>query len=281
MTGAAVPDGRDVDYASLQLGHRLGHGGQGEVFELRSPFPGLVVKRYYRADADAQALKRLVDLPRTLPPGDQALLASHTAWPLARVMSGATVAGCVMRKIPDRFRGRTLARQQNREISYLLHEPKPLFWGDISPPGIDGRIKLVRQLVALVDLLHKHALILGDVSMTNLLWVCNPAAAIFLIDCDGIRRLGGRPVHPQTETPDWKDPLPAHGALDLDNDRYKCALLVGRILSQNPRAHPGVPLRLLPGIPERIANCVCSLWQQAAGPRGLRPDINRWKLALT
>jgi hypothetical protein len=281
MTGPGLPDGHDIDRGSLRTGRQLGCGGQGAVFELGSSHSGLVVKLYYRSDADGAALKRLVDLPRALSPQDQALLRRQAAWPLARVMNGTSVAGFVMRKIPDRFRGRTLAGSRERELSYLLFEPKPMFWGDISPPDIGGRIELVRQIAAIVHLLHSNVLIIGDVSTANLLWACDPAAAVFLIDCDGIRCLGRRPVHPQTETVDWKDPLPAKPSLDLDNDRYKCALIMGRILSRNPRVHPGAPLDLLPAIPERIAAGVQSLWQQAARARGLRPDVNQWLLALT
>lgn len=280
MTGSGLPDGDDIDRGSLRHGRQLGRGGQGAVFELDNPHSGLVVKLYYRGDADGAALKRLVELPRALTPQDRVLLSTRAAWPLARVMNGSSVAGFVMQKIPDRFRCRTLAGSRERELSYLLFEPRPMFWGDISPPDIAGRIELVRQIAAIVHLLHRNALIIGDVSTANLVWACDPAAAVFLIDCDGIRRLGRRPVHPQTETVDWKDPLPAKLYLDLDNDRYKCALIIGRILSRNPRVHPGAPLDLLPGIPERIAGGVQSLWQQAARPRGLRPDVNQWLLAL-
>lgn len=56
-------------------------------------------------------------------------------------------------------------------------------------------------------LLHTKALIIGDVSMNNVLWAGagGQPATIFLIDCDGIRKLGQRPVLPQADTPDWHD----------------------------------------------------------------------------
>lgn len=312
MSAGAWPDGSDVDLRSLRLGRELGKGGQGTVHEVESsPYAGLVFKRYFRTSADAAALKRLVDLPSALVPGKAELLRRQTAWPLARVMDGHEVCGFVMQPIPQRFRGRTASGSRPRELQYLLFEPTPL-WGDISPPDVDGRIDLARQIVSLIHLLHSHAVILGDISMNNLLWACDSTAAVFMIDCDGVRRLGSRPVHPQGETPDWTDPLRTEPAgprqawptnaqrarptnphqagpataqrvspqLDLDNDRYKSALVVGRILSRDAKVRPGEQLKLLPGIPAFMAARVQSLWQQAARPRGSRPDTNLWISAL-
>ena len=197
-------------------------------------------------------------------------------------MSDNAVTGFVMQRIPERFRGRTLfGKSKPRELQYLLFEPKPT-WGDIAPPGTDGRVELAREIAGLIHFLHTRTLVIGDMSMNNLLWAYDSAAAIFMIDCDGIRRLGHRPVHPPTETPDWQDPRRPSGDqgasrdLDLDNDRYKCALIIGRILSRNHYARPGEHLDLVPGVPGDIASGVQSLWRQADRPRGSRPGADRW-----
>ena len=116
--------------------------------------------------------------------------------------------------------------------------------------------------------------------MNNLLWAPGPPAEIFLIDCDGIRRLGRLRVHRQADTP-YLDKGPAKTAaeLDLDNDRYKCALLIGRVLSRMPYVHPGADSPL-PGVPDSVAHRVQALWQQACRGRGCRPHANNWLLAL-
>jgi hypothetical protein len=145
---------------------------------------------------------------------------------------------------------------------------------------VPGRIELAREIASFMHFLHAHVLIAGDISMNNFLWAHDSAAAIFLIDCDGIRRLGRRPVHPPVATPDWDDPKRTRPELDLDNDRYKCALLIGRMLSRSPYLHPGQPLEILPGVPERIVAGVQELWQQAARARGSRPAVNHWMSAL-
>jgi DNA-binding helix-hairpin-helix protein with protein kinase domain len=238
-----------------------------------------VYKEYLTANADAAALKRLVDIPAAMPSAGRDRLLRQTAWPLARVMDGGRARGFVMQRIPDRFRGRAARSAVDRELQYLLYEPKPM-WGGIKPPGSKGRLELARQIAALLQSLHEHALIAGDISMKNLLWAYGPPAEVFLIDCDGIRQLGHRPVYTQAETPDWDDPT-RRARLDLDNDRYKCALLIGRVLSRTPYARPGDPLPLAEGIPDSIVRRVQALWLQASRGRGCRPHTSNWVLALT
>jgi hypothetical protein len=85
----------------------------------------------------------------------------------------------------------------------------------------------------------------------------------------------------QAETTDWTDPHAVKTGLDLDSDRYKLALVMGRVLTRTADLHPGSPLPLLPGVPDRIAGRVSELWMQAAGPRGNRPDAQQWLMALS
>jgi hypothetical protein len=162
-------------------------------------------------------------------------------------------------------------------LQYLLYEPKWM-WGDIAPPDIDGRLGIARNTVALFRLLHSRRLVVGDVSMSNLLW--SPAGQIFLLDCDGVRELGAVPVLPQPETLDWDDPSQPASGPDLDTDRYKLALLVARVLTRSPALRPGAPVARPPGLPERIAGEVAARFAEAAGPRGSRPDAAQWARAL-
>jgi DNA-binding helix-hairpin-helix protein with protein kinase domain len=279
MAVSAQPDGSDIDQSVLKLGRELGRGGQGAVVELAGSYAGLVFKRWFRQDADAAALKQLVDMPAALPSAERERFHKQTAWPLARVMNGNAAAGFVMQRIPDRFRARTGRKPINRELQYLLYEQRPL-WRDITLPPVEGRLELAREIASLVRFLHAHVLIAGDISMNNILWAYRPAVEVFLIDCDGIRRLGRRPVHRQADTPDWRDPKKVAAELDLDNDRYKCALLIGRVLSRMPYVKPGEPLPLLPGIPDRNVRRIQALWQQAGRGRGSRPHADRWLSAL-
>ena len=279
------PGPADIDEASLRIGAELGAGGQGTVYQVEGQ-PGLVFKQYKVAGADPDALKILVDLPGQLPPSERDRLHARTAWPLARVYNRGQLSGFLMQEIPGRFAAANIAGTRKlRELQFLVYPRKPL-WGQIVPPGgvsARTRIEVAREFTALVGLLHGRALIAGDVSMNNVLWTGTDGApvTIFLIDCDGIRRLGSRPVLAQAETLDWNDPCQPPSGPNLDTDRYKLALLVGRVLSVSAYARPGEPLALVPGVPARVAERVTAAWQRAAGPFGGRPDAAAWAMALS
>jgi hypothetical protein len=284
-TGTPWPGPADVDEATIGVGEELGSGGQGTVYRVDGQ-PGLVFKRYKVTGADPDALKILVELPGQLQPSERDRLHARTAWPLARVYSKGQLSGFLMREIPERFAAASDAGGMKlRELQYLVYPRKPL-WGQIVPPGgvsAQTRLEVAREFTHLVSLLHGKALIVGDVSIRNVMWTGTDGApaTIFLIDCDGIRKLGSRPVLTQAETLDWNDPqMPASGP-NLDTDRYKLALLVGRVLSVSAYLRPGEPLLPVPGVPSRIATRVTEAWQRAAGPLGSRPDPAQWAMALS
>lgn len=127
-------------------------------------------------------------------------------------------------------------------------------WGNMvsGEVTIEPRIAIAAEFAKLMHLLHSRSLVIGDVSQMNVLWALGDPASIFLIDCDGIRRVGSRPVFPQADTPDWDDPeLAGSGAWpDHDTDRYKLALLVGRVLCSLHNLRTRQSLSLLPDVPE-------------------------------
>lgn len=276
------PGHADVEEGSLQLGDELGRGGQGRVLQvLGRPVP-LVFKQYIVSGADPAALQNLVDMPSSLRPLERDRLLEQAAWPLARVIRKGSLRGFLMQPIPDDFHARNGAGDlKTRELQYLLYAPKPM-WGGIVPADvtIETRLAVATEFTRLMWLLHGRSLVFGDVSMNNVLWATGGSARIFVIDCDGIRKVGSGPVLPQAETPDWDDPHQPQGGPDLDTDRYKLALLVGRVLCAKAYIRPGPELPLLPGVPDVIAGKVGVLWRQAAGTRGARPDAGQWLMAL-
>jgi DNA-binding helix-hairpin-helix protein with protein kinase domain len=274
------PDGSDLAERSLSIGAKLGTGGQGAVHDLGKKGAGYVYKEYLDVSAvNAAALADLVALPGSLPSGERDRLLSLTAWPLARVMDGNQIKGFIMKKVPLPFWGEQGGGLKPLEAQFLMYSPKPM-WGKISPPGIEGRLEIARQSASLFQLLHAKGLVIGDVSMRNMLWSQSPAG-IFLLDCDGVRIQGRRPVMAQPETPDWNDPLQSVNGPDQDTDRYKLALLIMRVLTQSHDLRPGSPFQLLPGLPERVVAEVAKRFAEAAGPRGTRPDAGHWIMALS
>ena len=280
--GPELFGGDDVELEDLPLGEELGRGGQGVVNRVESgPHAGLVLKMYILSGSDPKALSRLVRAPASLSPAERERLFRVSSWPLSRVMANGRPVGVLMREVPATFFARTRSgASQLLGLKYLIYERKPL-WGDIHPPDIVGRLELVKRYVSLFQLLHSRSLVVGDVSMNNLLWsVDGDEHDVFLLDCDGVRKVGEKPVLPQPETPDWDDPKMPVTGLDLDTDRYKLALLVGRVLSQGAAVRPGQRLELLPGLPEKVAQAVERRFAGADGPYGTRPDPWQWGIAL-
>lgn len=153
--------------------------------------------------------------------------------------------------------------------------------GAVAQPSPAERYALVVAVLGLFRWLHALGLVVGDVSHANVLWTVRPGPAPYLLDCDGVRVVGRPPVLEQADTPDWHDPLAASGTATVDSDRYKAALVAGRVLSQDPYVTPGKPLRPLSGVlDDRRADAVRVLWEQASGARGTRPHLAQWCTAL-
>ncbi|MGG8409520.1 hypothetical protein ACM614_24450 [Streptomyces sp. 12297] len=152
----------------------------------------------------------------------------------------------------------------------------------MAQPSPTERYTLAVALVELLGRLHAMGLILGDLSQANVLWTLRPGPGVFLLDCDGLRLSGRPPVLAQADTPDWNDPKAPPGLVSVDSDRYKAALAVGRILSQDAYVAPGRPLSLVPGVlDERRENAVRALHADAAGAHGTRPHLGQWRVALS
>jgi hypothetical protein len=269
-----------VDLATLRLGPAIDKGGQGEVWSLADR-PDEVFKRYFVSQVNGTALEELVAFPGTLSPAQQRVLRESTAWPSAVVIEHGNVVGFLMRRVPTRFIATTAnAKSQLRELQYLLFEPKPL-WGDIEPLGADDRLELARRFVALLAILHSHQVVLGDISMRNILWSPGDPPALFVIDCDSARFEQSASVLPQASTPDWNDPHGRPGSSELDSDRYKLALFVARVLSRDAYVRPAEPPALLPGLDSAVSDLVRKTFERAAGARGTRPGTDEWSRALS
>ena len=141
-------------------------------------------------------------------------------------------------------------------------------------------MEISTRILDLFDFLQRHSLVVGDVSAQNLLWTCNPVPRILLLGCDGMRKLGASSALPEGQTPNWHDPLLGSRRPDFDSDNYKAALIVGRILSQDPHVRPGEPLKMLEGVARAVAREVADCFARAAQPPGERPVIRKWKEAL-
>ncbi|OUC91526.1 hypothetical protein [Streptosporangium minutum] len=267
--------------ASLSLEPEpLGEGGQGTVTRVAG-FGRLVYKEYtpQAGAVNDRALADLVNFGDNLAPTERHLLLGVCAWPVARVHDGDRITGFLMHEIPAEFLRDIGGASTPVEARYLLFQPGRA-GQDLRQPDIAGRTGIALAAARLVDLLHGHGFVLGDLSSRNLLWQPAPPYKIFVLDCDGFRRHGGEPVLRQAHTPGWDDPLQPSTGPDLDTDRYKLALLMGRVLACDAHVRPGKELTLLPGLEPQTAHAVAELFARAAGPVGTRPIAREWVQAI-
>lgn len=243
-----VHDGEDLALHQVKRFARVGDGGQGEVFEAGGP--GRLLYKEYREPHKVRgdALTHLVRVRQEMAPAERDRLDRQAAWPLCRVTDGGRVTGFLMHRAPEAMTWTTSKGDGKLiELSYLLREAKAA-WSAVPQPVPAQRLDLVVQVVSLLEWLHGLGLVVGDLSHANVLWSLAPEPAVHLLDCDGIRAGGQDPVLDQADTPDWHDPLaPAGLPASVDSDRYKAALMIGRILCRDPLIRPGEPLTLVPG----------------------------------
>ncbi|TXK43277.1 hypothetical protein [Nonomuraea sp. C10] len=258
----------------------LDKGGQGVIIRVLGP-ENLVYKEYmpHVGHVNGRALAELVDFGHRRTAGEVGFLLAQCAWPVARVVHEGRVTGFLMPHVPREFYGPIGGKPKLVELQYLLYEPN-WAWQSLHQPSITGRLEIATMAAKMIDLLHTHGWVVGDLSFRNLLWRPGAPYKVFMLDCDGLRRHGGEPVLRQAHTPDWDDPYQPSSGPELDTDRYKLALLVGRVLARTASVRPGQEPTLLPGLPDQVLTAVRELFTRAHGPRGSRPSAAEWVQAL-
>jgi DNA-binding helix-hairpin-helix protein with protein kinase domain len=211
----------DVALVDLTTAVRIANGGQGTVFRLSDP-PGTLLKLYHPGIAVlSDELGRLVELA-----GD--LRDVPVALPSGRVFDGGRCVGLLMPEAPERFATTLAGRRRLLELQFLLY-PRRAMWADLAlPTGLERR-RLAAAYLRLFQALHHNDVVVGDVSMRNLLWTLAGGPGVFAIDCDGFRLADRPPAVRPVDTAGWGDPARPR-EITLDSDRYKLALVTLRVL---------------------------------------------------
>jgi hypothetical protein len=269
----------DVDVASLSVGEEIGEGGQGQVYALTGE-PSLVLKTYrqqFTSSFYPDALTHLIGMDDVVTCNGRPVH-DWAAWPHARVTDKGRVIGFLMRRVPASYARLIGGRLRLADLSYLATTPPPI-WGKVELPHTDERLRILAHLAGVIDALHRHGLVIGDLSFGNVLWSLDPVG-VMLIDCDGIHPEHGRSAMPQADTIDWGDPQGGGNPPDRDRDCYKLSLAVVRVLSRTLSAVPAQAGALELDLPEERQEAVRELLRQAAGPRGTRPNAGQWRMVL-
>ncbi len=240
-----------VDHGQLTLGHQLGQGGQGTVYQVakrkinKSDGGGwdVAYKEYSAAvlpQLDAAALAAQVDLLSELSGTEGRWLCDKTAWPAAVVERQGAACGFLMRAVPDRYQftfqslnAATPGTQRLANLEYLLNDDSYVASVGLTISDRD-RLAILADLAATLTRLHRIGITVGDLSPKNLLFTTDPQPECFLIDCDAMR-LRGATVLPQAETPDWQIPAGEEKATRT-SDVYKLALLAIRLFARDQAA---------------------------------------------
>jgi len=229
-----------VDGATLRFGRTLGRGGQGEVVEVTGHGAGedLVAKWYLPSvRLDAASLTRLVAWRRSAGEPTRAAVDEVACWPRAVLLRHGRAAGVLLPRVAPAF---SLAvglpsgsrSQVLRELQYLIARPELLSRRGIADVDLATRLRLLGHLVAAVSLLHTHGVVVGDLSVKNVLWSADGGERVYLLDCDALRLSGTSPAVEQPNSPGWDDPA-FPGTQNQQSDRYKLALAVLRVIARD------------------------------------------------
>jgi len=232
-----------VDVRSIEGDLRqLAAGGEGIVYRIISE-PRAVYKEYKQrslADINVDALERLIEFPFRLAADDRAWLLSRTAWPRGTVTRDGRVVGIVMPAIPDHYYAQYGLKANPKQVlcdwNHLSFQSQPLaphMMSTVPLPGIVERLELVRDLALTVDLLHRHDVIVGDMSGKNLIWSADPPH-VRIIDCGSFRFERQPNVSAHKESPGWIDPHLRGAPTSRSSDVFKLAVAAYRILWERP-----------------------------------------------
>jgi hypothetical protein len=252
----------------------------------RTPsFPGYLFKRY-NADAskkvNSSILDRLVQQPHVLSdPAEAAFLAASTSWPVSRITEHQRTVGVMMPEAPPSMSVSWLRRSFTNPttehsplpIDYLAKDNTWLAIRGIPRQSAADREALCSSLVRVACFLEQCGLVYADWSYANAFW--QPYEhTVYVFDLDGCSY--GPRAH--VFTSEFEDPLtPDPDPVDTYTDRFRVALLVGRILTES-RSQPEVKValgRMTGRVPRTLLDMLTG-----AGDRTARPSLTQLALDL-
>lgn len=276
----AEPTGPPVVLPSVPVtGDKLGDGGLGVVYEMVGQ-PHYVVKEFYNHVPNGAGLFPRYEQLREIFVGEPGI---DAAWPLQPVVSGSTLRGFVMPRIPPQFYVTVAGRRVEAQIQYAIPKAGSVFLPDVLPTDTQ-RLEIVQRVAIFLDVLHRNDCVYGDVSWGNMLYSLNPTT-LFVLDVDSIRPLGSMNMtgHDGGQTVDWNDPHSSGVESSFDGDRFKFALLLSRMLVTRDLSSPlagSLEGTAVPGLSSEQHTMVADLLKRAGERAGGRPTMTEWRVAL-
>jgi hypothetical protein len=246
----------EIDVDSLGHLSLLGEGGEAEVLACGAR-PGTVLKRFrpaVRREIFEAGLIETVGLLAELAGEELTHISTRAMWPHTIVKDHGSFVGYLMPALPDYVwcrhgrhdgmrRGLADWNKLSMRHTWMNH---PVVGSTLPPIGESDAdheklSRLLRDLAKSFDFLHRHMIVLGDVSGRNMLWTLegNEPRTI-LIDCDGYRREGRRAVTAPKQTPDWVDDATTEET-SVRSDLYKLGLAIYRAYYSDGLGYPAKP----------------------------------------
>jgi hypothetical protein len=267
----------------------LGKGGEGQVFAIRR-IQDKVYKEFLSAASTIPgrpALEHLIELRSKWSPEETQWLSMRTVWPEVVVLDGSRMRGFLMPKIAPQYFRRHGIRSNPKTVpcEWNLLSMRTRYRGNpnisTTVPEISNydALVLVHDLAKTVAMLHRHDVIIGDMSGRNLLWTDTPKPHVLVIDCDSFRVSGSSGVASPKQSPDWDDPHLNGAATSQESDVYKLGLAAYRAVwaatTDRPDALKRDQMRRLDGIPAELSDLIT----RSVGPSD-RPSADEWVRTL-
>lgn len=200
------------------LGHQIGAGGEGVVFDVQGA-PQFVAK-WYKHQPTTDKSHKLTGMAK----GSNSALSSIAAWPtttLHKSPSGPLV-GFLMPKLSGYYPIHTLYSPANRKFSFPKAD-----WAFL--------VHTARNLASAIAAIHGHGHVVGDINQGNVLVAGD--ATVKLIDCDSFQiRVNGRDFLCEVGVPEFTPPE-LHGyknfaalTRNFNHDAFGLAVLIFHLI---------------------------------------------------
>lgn len=216
---------------AVSIGRKLGHGGEGSVYELPSLF-GQVAKLYHKAP-DTEKQSKLAFMVATA----DAQLLQYVAWPqeTLHARQGGPVIGFLMPKVDGKAPIHMVYSPAHRRQDY----PNAAW---------DFLLFVARNIAASFETLHTHGHIVGDVNQNS--FMVGRDSKVVLIDSDSFQINTRGTIHRcKVGVSHFTPPeLQSLSSFDdftrtVNHDNFGLALLIFHTLFGGRHPYSGVPLK--------------------------------------
>jgi|GEM_PF-6389494 len=238
------------DGTPITLGPRIGSGGEGVIYDVVGN--DAIVAKMYHAHRLNQALTNKIHAMIAAPPEDvtrqSPLRHVSIAWPMATIMSGRTVVGYIMPKVPKSDDLYALLQPQQRQRRHSTLDHRHLY-------------RTTRNLASAMTALHQKGYVIGDVNFKNARF--NDAALITLVDCDSMQvtETTGVVHHcivglPEYTPPELQGKNFATTTRTPQHDAFGLAVLIFQLLMQGFHPFAGQPTAQAPDVEQSHIYCL-------------------------